>query len=120
MRILVLDAVQVGNRQELARLVVALLPRHAAQLQAKRDEDDRYFAAQFEPRETRMGPPKRYPLYYVAGTVAWSICPVLFITSMFVGDQGEHRPGTKPGHGLVVSARGDAVSIETGRMMQRA
>lgn len=43
-----------------------------------------------------------------------------FITSMFVGDRGADRPGTKPGHGMVVTARGDAISVETGHMMQRA
>jgi hypothetical protein len=43
-----------------------------------------------------------------------------YLTSMYMGDDPDVRPQGLVGHSLAVTARGDAVSVETGRMMQRA
>jgi sugar lactone lactonase YvrE len=44
-----------------------------------------------------------------------------FITSMFLGsDDPTYQNPNVRGHGLAVSARGDAISTETGRMMEHA
>lgn len=42
-----------------------------------------------------------------------------FITSMFMGDDPDVRDERLRGHSIAVSERGDAISVETGRMMMR-
>jgi hypothetical protein len=43
-----------------------------------------------------------------------------YLTSMFLGSSGPdvQGPSTERGHGIAVTARGDAVSVESGRMME--
>lgn len=60
---------------------------------------------------------------YVANTTAAQVQKFTrdgaFITSMYMGDDPNVRNPALKSHGLAVTARGDAISVETGRMMQR-